>query len=338
MEVSVRTETWAFRYPFRITGYEFTDAEVVVAEVSDGGMRGRGEALGVYYKEETTARLSSQIIAAAQRAKTVTELTSITESLPGGGAKNALDCALWELRSQLEATPVWRLAGLTSAPQPVQTTATVGAGPPDEMSARARDFATATALKLKLIGDGGDAERVRAVRAARPDVWLGVDGNQGFTLRTLHELLPTLVASEVQLLEQPFPADRDADLDEVESPIPIAADESVQTLNDMEHLVGRFDTINIKLDKCGGLTEALRMQQRARELGLNVMVGCMGGTSLSMAPAFVVAQRCDVVDLDGPLLLVTDRTPSAIYRDGRIYCPEEVWGFSSSLAAHDLER
>ncbi len=124
----------------------------------------------------------------------------------------------------------------------------------------------------------------------------------------------------------------------MESPIPIAADESVQSLTDIERLVGRFDTINIKLDKCGGLTDALRMQQRARELGLNVMVGCMGGTSLSMAPGFIVAQRCDVVDLDGPLLLKSDRTPSATYRDGCIECPEDVWGFSTSLAAQETQR
>jgi len=325
VEVSVRTESWAFRYPFRISGYVWTDADVVVVEVTDGGHQGRGEALGVYYKEETAPRLREQILAATQRATTLKELIAITEYLPAGGAKNALDCALWELRAQQAGTPVWRLAGLPSAPRPVQTTCTVGAGTPEEMASHALAFASATALKLKLIGDGGDAERVRAVRAARPDVWVGVDGNQGFDLQTLHDVLPTLIACNVQLLEQPFPIDRDADLDDVDSPIPIAADESVQTVNDIEALVGRFDTINIKLDKCGGLTEALRMQERARELGLNVMVGCMGGTSLSMAPAFIVAQRCDVVDLDGPLLLASDRTPSAIYRNGTIDVPEEVW-------------
>ncbi len=337
MEVSVRTETWAFRYPFRITGYEWTDQELVVAEVTDGRHRGRGEALGVYYKNETASSMSAQIIAAAQRATTVAELAEVTASLAAGGAKNALDCALWELRARREMVPVWRLAGLPSSPRPVQTTYTVGAAEPEKMAERARDFATATALKLKLTGDGRDAERVRAVRGVRPDVWLGVDGNQGLTRASLETLLPTFVQCAVQLVEQPLPVERDADLDDLDSPIPIAADESMQTVNDIETLLGRFDTINIKLDKCGGLTEALRMQARARELGLSVMVGCMGGTSLSMAPAFVVAQRCDIVDLDGPLLLASDRSPSAIYRNGCIDCPEDVWGFSPSLAAQDVE-
>ncbi len=204
MEVSVRTETWAFRYPFRITGYEWTDQELVVAEVADGDRRGRGEALGVYYKQETASRLSAEIVAAAQRATNVAELTAITAYLPPGGAKNALDCALWELRSLQEAMPVWRLAGFASAPRPVQTTCTVGAGTPEEMSARARDFATATALKLKLVGDGADAERVRAVRTQRPDAWIGVDGNQGFTLQTLHELLPTLIACNINFWNSRF--------------------------------------------------------------------------------------------------------------------------------------
>ena len=338
MDVSVRTETWAFRHPFRITGYVWTDQELVVAEITDGHHSGRGEALGVYYKDETAASMSAQIIAAAQGASTVAELSKVTASMPPGGAKNALDCALWELRARQDAVPVWRLAQLPQAPHPVQTTCTVGAADPEEMAARARDYATATALKLKLTGDGRDAERVRAVRAERPDVWLAVDGNQGLTRASLETLLPTFVECNVQLVEQPLPLSRDADLDGLNSPIPIAADESVQTLSDIETLVGRFDTINIKLDKCGGLTEALRMQARARELGLGVMVGCMGGTSLSMAPAFIVAQRCDITDLDGPLLLASDRTPSAIYRDGRIDCPENVWGFSPSLTARDVER
>ncbi len=338
MEVSVRTETWAFRYPFRITGYVWTSCEVVVAEVTDDRQRGRGEALGVYYHDETAASISAQIIAAAQRADTVAGLAQVAASLPPGGAKNALDCALWELRARQEAVPVWRLAQLPSAPRPVQTTCTVGAADPEDMASRAREFATATALKLKLTGDGRDAERVRAVRDVRPDVWLGVDGNQGLTRASLETLLPTFVECGVQLVEQPLPLTRDADLDGLKSPIPIAADESVQTLNDIEGLVGRFDTINIKLDKCGGLTDALRMQARARELGLGVMVGCMGGTSLSMAPAFIVAQRCDITDLDGPLLLASDRSPSAVYRNGCIDCPEDVWGWVPSLTTQDVER
>jgi L-alanine-DL-glutamate epimerase-like enolase superfamily enzyme len=194
------------------------------------------------------------------------------------------------------------------------------------MAQTAKSYAGAQAIKLKLTGTPNDAERVRAVRAARPEAWLGVDANQGFTRASLADLMPVLVDARVGLIEQPFPIGREADLDGLRSPIPIAADESAQDLKDVAGLVGRFDIVNIKLDKSGGLTEALAMARQAHALGLGVMVGNMTGTALAMAPAGLVGQLCRIVDLDGPIFLRNDRSPGAVYENGTFWCPPEVWG------------
>ena len=195
------------------------------------------------------------------------------------------------------------------------------------MAAGARKFAQARSLKLKLTGDlKDDIERVLAVRAARPEVWMGVDANQGYGIESLGSLLSVLESANVSLLEQPLKRGREADLTGFKSKIPIAADESVLKLADVAGLVGRFNVVNIKLDKCGGLTEGLAMAYEARRLGLGVMVGNMVGTSLAMAPAFVLGQLCDVVDLDGPIFLAKDRTPSMTYTNGSAWSGEQVWG------------
>ena len=221
---------------------------------------------------------------------------------------------------------MWELAGL-APPKPLVTTFTLGADAPEVMVAGARKYAQAKSLKLKLTGDLlADIERVRAVRAARPEVWMGVDANQGYTIDALDSLLAALVPANVSLLEQPLKRGREADLDGFKSKIPIAADESVLTLADIAGLVGRFNVVNIKLDKCGGLTEGLAMAHEARRLGLGVMVGNMVGTSLAMAPAFVLGQLCDVVDLDGPIFLAKDRTPGMTYVNGSAWSGEQVWG------------
>jgi L-alanine-DL-glutamate epimerase-like enolase superfamily enzyme len=194
------------------------------------------------------------------------------------------------------------------------------------MAERAVAFAGARALKLKLTGDPEDSDRVRAVRLVRPDVWLAIDANQGFTRDFLESIMPTFLEARVELIEQPLPVGREADLDGLQSPIPIAADESAQTLQDLPQLAKRFNIVNIKLDKCGGLTPGLAMARFARDLGMGVMVGNMMGTSIAMAPAFLIGQLCDVVDLDGPLLLRDDRKPSVEYRNGDIWCSDAVWG------------
>jgi L-Ala-D/L-Glu epimerase / N-acetyl-D-glutamate racemase len=326
MKLEIRIETWSLATPFRITGYVMNDVQVVVITLRDGEFAGSGEAVGVYYRRDTAAALAGQIEAVRARIEAGIDREALRAVLPAGGARNAVDCALWDLEAKRTGHDVHQLAGLEGTPRPLLTTCTLGAAEPATMAQGARNYAGARAFKLKLTGESVDAERVRAVRAARPDVWMGVDANQGFTRKSLGELLPVLLESRVALIEQPFPIGKDDLLDGLSSPIPVAADESCQDLADVAGLAGRYDVVNIKLDKCGGLTEALEMARRARQLGLKVMVGNMLGTSLAMAPAFVVGQLCDVVDLDGPLLLARDRSPAATYENGHIWCAPAIWG------------
>jgi L-alanine-DL-glutamate epimerase-like enolase superfamily enzyme len=259
--------------------------------------------------------------------------TALQELLPPGGARNAIDCALWELDASRLRMPVWKLAGLPP-PKALLTTFTLGAEQPQKMAEGAKKYSQARALKLKLTGDlQVDIARVDAVRAARPGVWLGVDANQGYGIDALDSLIGPLVGADVSLLEQPLKRGREADLQDFKSPIPIAADESALSLIDIPGLVGRFSVVNIKLDKCGGLTEGLAMAHEAHRLGLRVMVGNMVGTSLAMAPAFVLGQLCDVVDLDGPTFLVRDRTPGMTYTNGTAWSGDDVWGATHAGAA-----
>jgi len=319
-------EKLQLKTPFRISGYTFSEGSVVLVTLTDGRHTGRGEANGVYYLKDEPDSFRGTIEAhreTIERGITRAELAAL---LPPGGARNALDCALWDLESRRTGRPVWQLAGLPGV-RPLITTFTLAADDPATVRAGAIGFAGARALKLKLDGDlDADIERVKAVRSARPDVWLGVDANQGHTVDSLAALMPTLCDAGVSLVEQPIARGREADLDGFRSPIPLAADESVQDSRDIEGLVGRFDVINIKLDKCGGLTEGLRMIDEARRLGLGTMVGSMFGTSLAAAAGFIVGQRCEIVDLDGPVILARDREPAVRYDDGRISCPEGLWG------------
>ncbi|WP_426687597.1 dipeptide epimerase [Rhodanobacter ginsengiterrae] len=319
-------KTWAIEAPFHITGYTFTGFDALIVElVDEDGRKGCGEAQGVYYHQDTSTSMLAQVEALRARIEAGITREELQQLLPAGGARNALDCALWDLQAKRAGKPVWALAGLP-APKPLLTTYTVGADEPALMAERASAYPMARAIKLKLTDDEHNAERVLAVRTARPDVWLMVDANQGFTRESLARLLPTLVEARVDVVEQPFPVGRDAWLDGMARPIRIAADESVQDRGDLAGLVGRVDVINIKLDKCGGLTEALAIADEARQLGFELMVGNMGGSSLAMAPAFVVGQLCDVVDLDGPISLLADYSPAVVYEGGTIWCPETLWG------------
>jgi L-Ala-D/L-Glu epimerase len=323
--LQVDIEKWPLKAPFRITGYTFVEIDVVIATVSCGGHVGRGEAAGVYYRSENASSMVAQIEAMRDEIEAGIDRESLRRLMPAGGARNAVDCALWDLEARLSGLPAWKIAGL-NPPVPLVTTFTLGAEDPEQMARTAISYTGAQAIKLKLTGTPIDAERVRAVRAARPEAWLGVDANQGFTRASLADLMPVLVDARVGLIEQPFPIGREADLDGLRSPIPIAADESVQDLKDVAGLVGRFDVVNIKLDKCGGLTEGLAMARHARALGLDVMVGNMTGTALAMAPSALVGQLCRIVDLDGPIFLRNDRSPGAVYDNGTFWCPPEVWG------------
>ncbi|MGH8114850.1 MAG: dipeptide epimerase, partial [Rhodanobacteraceae bacterium] len=285
---------------------------------------GRGEANGVYYHDETPQHMTDQIDALRDRVEAGIDRQTLHGLLPPGGARNALDCALWDLEAKRAGTPVWKLAHV-GQPVPLRTTLTIGADSPERMAEAARSYSQARSIKLKLTSNDA-AACVHAVRAARPDVWIGVDANQGFTRRSLEALIPSLVEDRVGLIEQPLPRGEDNALADLRSPIPLAADESVQSLRDIEPLAAYYDLINIKLDKCGGLTEGLLMEREARRHGMRVMVGCMNGTSLAMAPGFVLGQLCDFVDLDSPTFLARDRQPSVNYADGNIWCPETVWG------------
>ncbi len=325
MDIQTQIESWPLAKPFRITGRTYTAIDVVTVVVREGRYEGRGEAAGVDYLGETTYSMQRQIAAVTTEFAAGIDRAQLQSLLPPGGARNALDCALWDLEAARSDVPAWRTAGV-AALKPCLTTVTIGADMPDNVAQSAAELVGVRAIKLKLNGDGLDAERVWGARAAQPDVWLCVDGNQGFTMGSLDALMPTLVDAGVALIEQPLPTGHDADLETLRSPIRLAADESVQGLASVGGLSDAYSMINIKLDKCGGLTEALAMVDAARARGIGVMVGNMLGTSLAMAPAFIVGQFCEVADLDGSLLLARDRTAGAIYCDGMIAWSDDQWG------------
>ena len=333
LRLSLAADTLRLAEPFQIAGYRFETADVLVASLDDGTHRGRGEAAGVFYLGDDLDHMRAEIARARDAIEAGPTREELRTILPPGGARNAIDAALWELEAARSGRPVWDLAGL-EAPHPLRTTFTVSAGTPEAMAAKARDYASAKSIKAKLTGDLDlDIARVSAIRAARPEVWLGVDGNQGFTINDLDALVAALVTHNVALLEQPLSRGRDGDLDGYRSPVPIAGDESLISLADVAGAKGRFDVVNIKLDKCGGLTEGLLMAAEARRLGLGVMVGTMIGTSLATAPGFVLGQIADLVDLDGPTFLSTDRAPSVTYSDGTLFAGPEVWGAGAIVAA-----
>ena len=333
LKLTVEKVNLPFSAPFRIAKFVFESQDAVVVTLDDGKHRGRGEAAGVYYLNDNADHVVATVESARAAIEAGIDRESLQLLLPAGGARNAVDCALWELEARRAGKAVWELAGL-APPKPLLTTFTLGAESPNHMADGARRYASARALKLKLTGDLAlDMERVRAVRAARPDAWIGVDANQAYTIDTLKALIAGLLDAHVSQLEQPLKRGCEAQLQGFVSPIPLIADESALTLADVPGLVGRFDLVNIKLDKCGGLTEGLAMAREARRVGLGVMVGNMVGTSLAMAPSFVLGQLCDVVDLDGPTFLKHDPPPTITYTDGMIWCDETVWGSQSRQAA-----
>ena len=326
LRMDVVATTLRLAEPFRIAGHVFETSEVVTVTLDDGEHRGLGEGGGVYYLGDDVDHMLAELERTREAIEAGPSREALRAILPPGGARNAVDAALWDLEARRAGRPVWQLAGVRE-PQPIVTTFTVSADDPAAMGAKATRYGQARSIKMKLTGDLPlDIERVRAVRAARPDVWLGVDGNQGFARGDLPALTDALVEARVALLEQPLARGREADLEGVNSPVPIAGDESLLSLADLAAAPGRFDVVNIKLDKCGGLTEGLLMAAEARRLGLGVMVGTMVGTSLATAPGFVLGQLCELVDLDGPTFLAHDRTPSVTYRDGALFCAPEVWG------------
>lgn len=333
LTLDIATEKLRLAQPFRISGYLFESFDVVVVTLRDGAFQGRGEGGGVYYLGDDTAHMLVALEAARSAIEAGPSRDELRFLMPAGGARNAVDCALWDLEAARRGMPVWQLAG-QAAPKALRTTFTLGADDPQVMAEGARRCAQARAIKIKLTGDPElDLARVRAIRAARPDVWLGVDGNQGFSIDQLDGLVAGLAAERVSLLEQPLKRGKEAELEGYRSAIPIAGDESILTLADVPSAVGRFNVVNIKLDKCGGLTEGLMMAAEAKRLGLGVMVGNMGGSSLAMGPGFVLGQECDIVDLDGPTFLTNDRNPGVDYVDGNVWSGPAVWGVGSKVTS-----
>jgi L-alanine-DL-glutamate epimerase-like enolase superfamily enzyme len=324
--LNVERAATRFAEPFRISGYVFEAMPSIVAEIRDGEQVGRGEAAGVYYLGDDQERMLIDVQSVAAAIESGATRHELQDLLPPCGARNALDCAMWELDARLAGQSVWSLAGVPE-PRPLVTTFTLPADQPAVIAEKIKRFGSAKAIKLKLEGDIElDRERVSAVRSARPDVWLSVDANQGFAASDLEALARLAHDFSIQLIEQPVRRGDEAALDGWRPGVPVAADESVLHLGELEERGAKFDAINIKLDKCGGLTEALAMARAVRALGKQVMIGNMGGSTLAMAPGFVVGQLCDYVDLDGPVSLASDPLAHGIYDDGEIFIPETLWG------------
>ena len=325
MLVKFRRIDWALALPFRIAYQVWTSSETVLVELEDGHLIGRGEALGVSYHGETSESLLAQLTAAKSDLVNGISREDLQAVLPAGGARNAIDCALWDLEAKRSGQRAWELADIKSV-RPLLTAYTLSIDTPEAMARAATSARAYSVLKLKLAGDG-DLERVRAVRKARPDATIIVDANQSWTEGQLHELTPRMADLGVRLIEQPLPVDKDDALAEFLSPVPLCADESCHTTDSLALLTAKYQYVNIKLDKTGGLTEALRLAQAAQAQGLKLMGGCMAGTSLSMAPAFIVGQLCGVVDLDGPLLLASDVPYGIRYEGSRMFAPDvRLWG------------
>ena len=313
---------YPLRNPFAIARGTKTEARCIVCRVREGDHTGFGEGVPYpRYGEEVNA-----ILAAANGADH-NDAEGYREQLTPGAARNAIDVALWDLRAKQSGRPA-HLSICADPPRPLVTAYTISLGSVDAMADAARVARGHRLLKVKLGGDDGhDASRMRAVASAASDARFIIDANEGWTAESLPELMREASRMGAVLIEQPLPVGEDAMLSGMPHPVPICADESAHTSEDLDRLVDRYDLVNIKLDKTGGLTEALRMRARARELGFGVMVGCMVGSSLAMAPAVLLAQEADYVDLDGPLLLASDREPSLHYSGSIVSPPERaLWG------------
>ena len=325
MELSVRIERWPLAGVFAISRGSKTEAVVVVAELSDGTHRGRGESVPYERYGETPDGIVAAIEAVRPVLRRGLDRGALQRAMPAGAARNALDCAYWDVNAKQAGRRVHELAGL-GAPGPLTTAYTISLGSAAAMAAAAEQAAWRPLLKVKLGGDD-DAARIAAVRRAAPRVQLIVDANEGWNPDNFEANLAACVDAGVTLIEQPLPEGRDKALARIKRPIPVCADESVHDRASLDALTGKYDAVNIKLDKAGGLTEALALAAEAERRGFAVMVGCMVATSLAMAPAMLVAQRARWVDLDGPLLLASDRSDGLRYEGSLVYPPDPVlWG------------
>jgi L-Ala-D/L-Glu epimerase len=324
-ELSVRSERWPIAGAFTISRGSKTEAEVVVAELSDGALRGCGECVPYPRYGETVAGVIAALEGLAGEVARGLDREKLQHVLPAGAARNALDCAFIDLEAKRAGRPAYDWLGL-APPQPRVTAYTISLGTPQTMAAAAAAAAARPLLKVKLGGEG-DRDRIAAVRKAAPGAELIVDANEGWSAANLAANLAACADAGVTLVEQPLPAADDAALATIARPIPVCADESVHDRASLANLVGKYDAVNIKLDKAGGLTEALALAAAAEAKGFMLMVGCMISTSLSIAPALLLAQRARVVDLDGPLLLARDRPNGLTYAGSTVHPgTRELWG------------
>ncbi len=325
-QLSYRAEQWPLAATFRIARGSRTQAEPVVVTIQEGDCIGRGECLPYARYGETIESVITQIQATELVIQQGILPNELAQVLPPGAARNAIDCALWDLMAKQRKQPIWELAELPP-PVPLITAFTLSIDTPDNM-ARAAQKRAYPLLKLKCAGDQLDGERLLAVRQAAPSTRIIVDANESWNPALYEQLLPMLVAAEVNLIEQPFPVGQDAALATLPHPIPICADESCHTVVDVDLLKNRYDAVNLKLDKTGGFTGGLALRKAVLDANLQLMVGCMVTTSLSMAPAFYLAQGAAFVDLDGPLLLAKDREAGLQYVESRIDPPSAaLWGY-----------
>ncbi|MDM9628279.1 dipeptide epimerase [Rhizobium sp. S152] len=323
--LEIHPESFPIAGTFTISRGAKTSADVITCILSDGDRIGRGECVPYGRYGETIASVTAQIEAARPLIEAGISRQELQQAMTPGAARNAVDCALWDLEAKQLGTTVAQGIGLLAL-RPLTTAFTISLGEPDVMAAQARDNSHRALLKVK-VGTGDDESRIRAVRAAAPDAAIILDANEGWPEETLAHHLKIAAELGIALVEQPLPAGNDELLAEIERPILVCADESVHHTGDLASLRDRYDAINIKLDKTGGLTEALAMKREAQRLDFRIMLGCMVGTSLAMAPAVLLAQDADFVDLDGPLLLARDRDPGLRYEASLVWPPETtLWG------------
>lgn len=319
--LTITADTFPLRNPFTISRGSKTEARVITARVTRGGHIGQGEGVPYPRYGETVEDAIAALLALPEG---ITR-AALNRDMPPGAARNALDCALWDLAAKTAGKPVWQLAGLT-APKPVEIAFTISLDTPENMRAAAARNAMRAVLKVKL-GTPDDMPRLEAVRQGAPHVRLIVDANEGWTPEIYTDLAPHLIRLGVEMVEQPLPQGADDMLAEIARPLPVCADESAHDAASLAALVGKYDVVNLKLDKTGGLTEALRARDTARRLNFKVMIGCMVASSLAMAPAILVAQGADWSDLDGPTDMATDRAHPVHYDDRSIHpAPPALWG------------
>ncbi|MFZ0609518.1 MAG: N-acetyl-D-Glu racemase DgcA [Xanthobacteraceae bacterium] len=326
MELSVQIEHWPLASAFTISRGSKTEAVVVTAELREAGCRGRGECVPYARYGETPEAVAAAIEAMRPALRNGLDRLALQAAMPPGAARNALDCAFWDLAAKQAGCRAYQLAGI-AAPKPLMTAYTISLAAPEAMAEAAERAGFPPLLKVKLGAAEGDGPRIAAVRRAAPQAELIVDANEGWNETNLAQNLAVCAEAGVTLIEQPLPEGRDAALAGQKRPIRVCADESVHDRRSLAGLARKYDAINIKLDKTGGLTEALALAAEAERIGLTIMVGCMVATSLAMAPAMLVAQAASVVDLDGPLLLAKDRADGLSYEGSLVYPSAAVlWG------------